>query len=97
MFALRPIHLLLPADSHGLAWMSAPARAYNTSAPHINENRSAALGLVGALGFVLLVGHALTGNRVLPDRAPLATLARANIVACSSASPAGSARWWQCW
>ena len=41
----------------------------------------AALGLIGAAGFVLLLLHLLTGNRILPAIPALVTLARGNLVA----------------
>ncbi len=80
-YSLRPIHLLLPSDSDGLSPLSSVARTYNASAPLINENRYAALGVIGALGFVLLLLHLSSGNRVLPASPALATLARANLAA----------------
>lgn len=81
VFALRPLHLLLPYESHRFEWLGRPARRYNASVHDINENRTASLGVIGAIGFVLLLAHALTGNRVLPDTPAMAVLARANLVA----------------
>jgi phosphoglycerol transferase len=81
IYALRPIHLLLPSDQHRFASLSAPARAYNAAATFSNENRLASLGLIGALGFVLLLLQLLTGGRVLPDDRALWTFARANVIA----------------
>ena len=81
VYALRPIHLVLPSERHWLEPLSSPARTYNASAPFINENRTAALGVVGAVGFVLLLAHLLTGHRSLPATQAMATLARANLIA----------------
>ena len=81
MYSLRPLHLLLPYGGHRFDALGALARTYNASAHDINENRTAALGLIGAAGFLLLLAHALTGNRVLPDTPAMAVFARANLVA----------------
>jgi phosphoglycerol transferase len=81
VYALRPIHLVLPSDRHWLAPLASPARTYNPSAPLINENRTAALGITGAVGFLLLLAHLLTGHRSLPATHAMATLARANLIA----------------
>jgi phosphoglycerol transferase len=79
-YALRPIHLLLPSASHTSAALASFARTYNASEP-INENQVAALGFIGAAGFVLLLLHVFTGNRVLPPPPALVTLARGNLMA----------------
>jgi len=81
MYALRPLHLLLPYGGHRFEPLGALTRTYNASAHDINENRTAALGLIGAAGFLLLLAHALTGNRVLPGTPAMAVFARANLVA----------------
>jgi phosphoglycerol transferase len=81
MYSLRPLHLLLPYGGHRFEALGALARTYNASAHDINENRTAALGLIGAAGFLLLLAHALTGNRVLPDTPAIAVFARATLVA----------------
>ena len=81
VYSLRLVHLLLPSDHHRFSPFGALARTYDAHAPFVNENRLAALGVLGALGFVLLVAHTLTGNRVLPATAAMATLGRATVVA----------------
>jgi phosphoglycerol transferase len=81
IYSLRPIHLLLPSDSHRFAPLAALARTYNASAPFTNENRLAALGLIGSSGFVFLLVYLLTGNRAVPADLALSTLARANLLA----------------
>jgi phosphoglycerol transferase len=80
LYALRPIHLLLPSASHTSARLASLARTYNASVLP-NENQYAALGLVGAAGFALLLVHLLTGNRVLPGTRGVAALARGNLLA----------------
>ena len=79
-YALRPIHLLLPSAGHTSTALASFARTYNNSTLN-NENQFAALGLIGAVGFVLLLLHLLTGNRVLPATPALGTLARGNLIA----------------
>ena len=80
-YSLRPIHLVLPSASHTSARLASFSRTYNGPASYPNENQFAALGLIGAVGFVLLLLHLLTGDRVLPATPGVATLARANLVA----------------
>jgi phosphoglycerol transferase len=81
VYSLQPIHLLLPSEAHRFPALASPARTYNGSVPDINENRWAALGLIGAIGFVLLITHVLTGSRMLPDGPGVTVLARATMVA----------------
>ena len=78
LYALRPVQLLLPYEGHRVPLMRQAARAYNEPR---NETRYAALGVIGALGFLLLLAHLLTGHRVLPDTQGMKTLARANLLA----------------
>jgi phosphoglycerol transferase len=80
VYSLRPIHLLLPSASHTSATLASFARTYNASEP-LNENQVAALGFIGAAGFVLLLLHLFTGNRILPAIPALVTLARGNLIA----------------
>ncbi len=80
VYSLRPIHLLLPSASHTSATLASFARTYNASEP-LNENQMAALGFIGAAGFVLLLLHLFTGNRILPATPALVTLARGTLVA----------------
>jgi phosphoglycerol transferase len=81
IYALRPLHLVLPSESHRVPAMAALAQRYNANRADVNENRDAALGLVGALGVLFLLAHLLTGNRVLPAGPPADTLARASLLA----------------
>jgi phosphoglycerol transferase len=78
LYALKPLQLLLPFEGHRLDVMGRAARTYNEPR---NENRYAALGLVGAFGFVLLLLHVMTGDRVLPQTRAVASLTRANLLA----------------
>jgi phosphoglycerol transferase len=59
IYGLRIAQLLLPVTHHRLAWLAHLKERYNRAALLVNENDSAALGLVGSLGFVLLLGRLL--------------------------------------
>jgi len=58
---LKIIHLLLPASAHRSTLLEALKNDYNQSAPLVDENHTASLGLVGSLGFLILIGWLLCG------------------------------------
>ncbi len=58
-YALKVAQLLIPVDGHRIGWVAAKKAAYNRVMPLVNENRTATLGLVGSIGFVLLIGRIL--------------------------------------
>lgn len=57
MFGLKISQLVLPIHGHRIPRLHALAVHYEETSPLINENRSAALGLVGAFGFFWLVAR----------------------------------------
>jgi phosphoglycerol transferase len=57
-YALKISQLLLPVSGHRLPGWAALKNDYYHAAPLVNENDAATLGLVGSLGFVLLLGWA---------------------------------------
>lgn len=59
IYGLKITQLLLPTLGHRTAWFNRAASRYNEWAPLVNENRSAALGMVGAIGFLALLGWIL--------------------------------------
>jgi phosphoglycerol transferase len=54
-FALRIIQMLLPVMHHRVEGLAKFASNYYTSAPLINENATATLGLVASAGFLILL------------------------------------------
>jgi phosphoglycerol transferase len=55
IYGLKLTQLVLPAEYHRIAdWRDVRAR-YNRNVPLVNENRTATLGIVGSLGFVILL------------------------------------------
>lgn len=80
-FALKPIQMLLPPADHRSSLLSAPVRFYERRAGGINENRSSALGMAGAIGFVLLLVLLASGHNLLANSSFLAVCARSSLLA----------------
>jgi phosphoglycerol transferase len=55
IYSFRLIQLFLPNEDHIFPPFRSLAAAYNSSAPFVNENRTATLGILGSLGFMLLL------------------------------------------
>lgn len=53
--ALKITQLLLPIDNHRVHPFRIFKENYNRTAPFVNENRTSSLGMIGGIGFVLLV------------------------------------------
>jgi phosphoglycerol transferase len=58
VLGLKIVQLLLPVTGHRLRFLAALKTVYN-AAPYVNENDSAALGLIGSAGFIFLLGRLL--------------------------------------
>jgi hypothetical protein len=56
-FALKPVQLLLPMAQHRVPALARLKEKYNSTAPLVNENDSSSLGIIGALGFLFLLGR----------------------------------------
>lgn len=63
IYGLRITQLLLPEFEHHFKPFAIFAEKYQKEAPLITENRTAYLGAIGSLGFLLLVGSVLIGLR----------------------------------
>lgn len=66
-YGLKITQMLLPVSGHRLAALAQLKQRYSAGAPLVNENDSAALGAIGACGFVFLVvwiGLRAVGARV---------------------------------
>jgi phosphoglycerol transferase len=52
---LKVTQLLLPVDGHRIALLAKSKETYNKTAPLINENRFSSLGIMGSVGFLILI------------------------------------------
>lgn len=53
--ALKITQLLLPIDNHRVHPFRIFKENYNRTAPFVNENRTSSLGIIGGMGFILLL------------------------------------------
>jgi phosphoglycerol transferase len=70
IFALKLAPLLLPVEGHNLPPLARLRWRYNSSSLLVNENASATLGVVGGVGFLVMLGWSLFG-RSARQRHPL--------------------------
>ncbi len=68
IYGMKIVQLLLPVDAHRLLPLRQIKDRYNSKAPLVGENGATSLGLVGDVGFLVLLGTVLTGRR--PQRTP---------------------------
>jgi phosphoglycerol transferase len=59
LYGLKISQMLLPIDRHRIKTLSSLKEKYNRSAPLVNENGNATLGIVGSIGFLTLLGWLL--------------------------------------
>ena len=55
LFGLKIIQMVLPVDQHHLRGFAKSKEHYNKIAPLVNENRTATLGVIGTVGFFILL------------------------------------------
>lgn len=89
IYALRPIQLLMPPKEHRLPALSEIGRKYEASALYVNENRTSYLGIVGSMGFVLLLVALTAGHGMIRDHHGFGVAARINVVALGLAVTGG--------
>jgi phosphoglycerol transferase len=63
IYGLRITQLLLPVTEHRVPLLARFKRSYNRTAPLVNENDTASLGVVGGAGFLLLLAWLLLRRR----------------------------------
>jgi phosphoglycerol transferase len=56
-YAMKIDQLILPVDGHRIEYMSDFKERYNEIAPFVNENTSSSLGIMGSIGFLLLISR----------------------------------------
>lgn len=72
MFGIKIDQLLMPVDGHRLSYIAALKNKYNSIAPLVNENSSSSLGLIGSIGFLILIGrlfykHPMNSDKGIKD------------------------------
>ncbi|MGE5473042.1 MAG: hypothetical protein ACM3UU_02340 [Ignavibacteriales bacterium] len=55
IYGLKITQMLLPVSGHRISFLANLKEKYNGSAPLINENSTATLGFIGAVGFIFLI------------------------------------------
>lgn len=58
-YGLKITQMLLPITNHRIDWVAAQKEKYNRNAPLVNENDTAALGVLGGIGFIVLLFSSL--------------------------------------
>lgn len=62
MYGLRITQLLFPTPGHRIAALDAFMGAYKQSLQYVNENSAAALGVIGAIGFIIALAALFFGD-----------------------------------
>jgi phosphoglycerol transferase len=56
-YGLKIAQLLLPTTNHNVEWIKEKKDEYNSKAPLVNENDTSSLGVIGSIGFLMLILH----------------------------------------
>lgn len=81
IYGLRATQLVLPVSGHILKPFAEKTRDYNAAAPLVNENSTATLGLIGAIGFAALVANLFFKERLFLGVQLIPKLANLNLAA----------------
>jgi phosphoglycerol transferase len=77
-YGLKMVQMLLPVSNHRLQPLARVRSAYDQSAPLNNENQDSSLGIIGAVGLILLLARPfvkpVAGDRSLLDGVALLNL-----------------------
>ncbi len=68
IYGLKIVQMLLPVSGHRIGIFAKDKALYDAQAPLVNENTSATLGVIGSIGFVILIGVVMFGNFVASGR-----------------------------
>jgi phosphoglycerol transferase len=61
-YGLKIIQMVAPTTQHRIPWLAKWKDQYNKQAPLVNENETATLGMIGAVGFFALLGVFFTAK-----------------------------------
>ena len=64
IYGLKIAQMVLPIDGHNNAFLAKVKKTYNM-APLIGENRFSTLGIIGSLGFMIMIFYMLFDERIL--------------------------------
>lgn len=63
LYGLKIIQLFLPVNSHGINLIQKVMDSYNNNSLTINENVSSYIGIMGCIGFIILIGFVFVRKR----------------------------------
>ena len=63
MYGLKLVQLFLPVNSHGITPIQNLISAYNDNSMFVNENITSYIGLMGTLGFIILIAFVFVRKR----------------------------------
>lgn len=67
-YGLKITQLLLPVSGHRIELLAKDKAIYDANFPLVNENTSTTLGIIGSIGFVVLIAMAILGTFVSLSR-----------------------------
>ncbi|HWR90207.1 MAG TPA: hypothetical protein VN260_08100 [Dissulfurispiraceae bacterium] len=74
LYGLKVIQLLLPTNGHRIKKLADIKYMYNASAPLVNENQTASLGIIGGTGFLILIGWIFVSHKATMEGEQAGTL-----------------------
>ena len=89
IYGLKMAQLLLPINDHRIPRLARLKEEYNRQAPLVNENSFASLGIMGSLGFLILIGWLVCGNLRIRNADLLNSLGILNVSAVLLATTGG--------
>lgn len=68
LYGLKIVQMILPRPEHRSVTLASINEKYSNTAPNVNENRSSTLGVIGTLGFLLLLYCAMVYSTATDGR-----------------------------
>jgi phosphoglycerol transferase len=68
IYGLKIAQMLLPVSGHRIGILAKDKALYDVKAPLVNENDSASLGVIGSIGFVILIVIVFLGTNIGTNR-----------------------------
>lgn len=81
VYGMKIVQLFIPMNSHGIGLLDKLITGYNANAPLVNENAGSYLGIVGIIGFVILISLIFIRNTDNDINGNLKLLSDLNIAA----------------